>query len=408
MIVYKFGLIAAMALLSTDAQAHAGNPSLLQLHLTENAVRGDARLHVMDFRGAIPALARLSPNSTLEDVNAGRRAMADYVAKHIKITRNGASCAGEWALVGQAPDGMMRYTVEMPCKGELLRVRSTLFWEIDSQHRTVISISDGHGLTRSASLSPFLPEIEIILANAGLGATFFQFLKDGVIHIVAGVDHVFFVLGLLLLAGGLNRKTVFAITGFTLAHTLTLALSSLGALSVPSSVVEPVIGASIAYLGIESLLVGAYSRRLAFGFVATHAGVLLACLLGWLVFPVGVQVGLTIFAIGYSGWLANDVRERIDFRFAILPFVFGLVHGLGFAGPLQNLSLPTAPFVAALVGFNLGVEIGQICVIIFAAGIYRGLSQTAFGVPDNRKMELIAAWVLITVGAGWFLLRTLP
>ena len=137
-----------------------------------------------------------------------------------------------------------------------------------------------------------------------------RYLRLGFTHIVPyGLDHVLFVLGIFLLARQL-RPLLMQVTAFTVAHSLTLALSIFGVIAFPPSLVEPLIAISIAYVAIENLL----------------------------------------------------VRKLKPWRIGVV-FVFGLLHGLGFAGVLQELGLPRSELVTAVVTFNLGVEAGQLAVI---------------------------------------------
>ena len=149
-------------------------------------------------------------------------------------------------------------------------------------------------------------------AMGGL-ATFLSYIPTGFDHIVPlGVDHILFVLGLFFLSTHL-RPLIWQVSAFTLAHTITLALAALGYVTVPASIVEPLIALSIAYVAVEN-----------------------------------------IFLRTLSPW-----RPFIIFG-------FGLLHGLGFASVLAQFGLPAQNFVPALIGFNIGVEIGQLCVIAVA------------------------------------------
>ena len=140
-----------------------------------------------------------------------------------------------------------------------------------------------------------------------------DYLELGFIHILPrGLDHILFVLGLFLLSRRL-KPLLWQVTAFTVAHSITLALSIYGYIDLPSTVVEPAIALSIAYVGIENIL----TRQL-------HA---------WRV---------------------------------VIVFLFGLLHGMGFAGVLTELGLPESEFVTALVSFNIGVEFGQLAVITLA------------------------------------------
>jgi hypothetical protein len=161
-----------------------------------------------------------------------------------------------------------------------------------------------------------------------------QYLRLGFTHIVPkGLDHILFVLGLFLLNAGW-RILLLQISAFTLAHTLTLGLAMNGLVAARPSIVEPLIALSIAYVAIEN-----------------------------------------IFSAKLQPW-----------RIALV-FAFGLLHGLGFAGVLRELGLPSGQFIPALVAFNLGVEAGQLTVIsaaILAVGWWRST-------PSYRQRVVIPA-----------------
>ena len=167
------------------------------------------------------------------------------------------------------------------------------------------------GLVRGGASSP------AITLGGGDQATgwqsFMSYIPVGFDHILPkGLDHILFVLGLFFLSIHL-RPLIWQVSAFTLAHTVTLAMGALGLVNVPGSIVEPLIAASIVYVAVEN-----------------------------------------IFARGLTRW-----------RPAVI-FGFGLLHGLGFASVLGDFGLPEAQFVPALIGFNVGVELGQLTVIAMA------------------------------------------
>lgn len=173
----------------------------------------------------------------------------------------------------------------------------------------------------------------------------------GFTHIIpGGLDHVLFVLGLFLLASR-TRTLLLQISAFTLAHSVTLALAALGFVSVPSSIVEPLIAVSIAYIAIENLLTTSISK-----------------------------------------W-----------RLAIV-FAFGLLHGLGFAGALADLGISATDLPVTLVGFNVGVELGQLAVVLAAAIVMRLLPVAA----ENRRRYLTnpASAAIAAMGLFWAVDRT--
>ena len=199
------------------------------------------------------------------------------------------------------------------------------------------------GFLAGGELSEPLPRGEI--ATEGAGAVFLRYIVVGFEHIVPkGLDHILFVLGLFFFSLQL-RPILFQVTAFTLAHTITLALASLEIISVPASVVEPLIALSIVYVGFENVL----------GF--------------------------------------GSLRSR-----TALVFAFGLLHGLGFASVLGDVGIDPTRFITALVGFNIGVEFGQLAVIFAAfllVGYWFGRKdwyRARIAVPASLFIALIGAW----------------
>jgi HupE/UreJ protein len=170
-------------------------------------------------------------------------------------------------------------------------------------------------------------------------------------HIIPrGLDHIAFVLGLFFLSTGL-RPLLLQVTGFTIAHSLTLGLAMYGFVSVPAAIVEPLIAASIVYVALDNL----YARHLA------------------------------------------------PFRMLVV-CAFGLLHGLGFAAVLQEIHMPQESFAQALLLFNVGVELGQIAVIAGAfalVGAFRSRSWYSSGIAHPATMGIAG------VGAYWLLKRTI-
>ena len=179
-----------------------------------------------------------------------------------------------------------------------------------------------------------------------------QYLKLGITHIIPkGLDHILFVLGLFLLNTRL-RPVLLQVTAFTLAHSITLALTIYGVVSLSPSIIEPLIALSIAYVAIENLL----------------------------------------------------TSELRPWRVAVI-FGFGLLHGMGFAGVLGELGLPRSEFVTALVTFNLGVEVGQLTVIGLA---FVTVAQWSRKHSWYRLRVVVPASILIAaIGVYWTVQRLL-
>jgi len=179
---------------------------------------------------------------------------------------------------------------------------------------------------------------------------FRRFLVLGIQHIFTGYDHVAFLIGLMLL-GGTIAELVKIVTAFTVAHSLTLALAALGLLAPPARVIEPLIAASIVFVGAENL---------------------------W-----ALQRGAAPAALRHR-W--------------VLTFAFGLVHGFGFAAVLRELALPRSVLAAGLVSFNLGVECGQACIVVVALPLVRYLRRA-------RGFAAAASACVAALGGFWLLSR---
>jgi hypothetical protein len=176
-----------------------------------------------------------------------------------------------------------------------------------------------------------------------------QYLSLGYTHILPkGLDHILFVLGIFLLSP--HWKTMLLqVTAFTVAHSITLALSIYGVVSLPSRIVEPLIALSIAYVAIENLV----------------------------------------------------TRQLKPWRLALV-FMFGLLHGLGFAGVLRDLGLPREEFLTALVTFNLGVEGGQLTVIAIALAVVGACMKKGW---YRQRVVIPASVVIAAIGLYWTVTR---
>jgi hydrogenase/urease accessory protein HupE len=176
----------------------------------------------------------------------------------------------------------------------------------------------------------------------------------GVEHILKGFDHLFFVLGLLLIVPGWKRLAL-AITAFTIAHSITLALSVLGVIRVPVAPVEAVIALSVVFLAVE------YARQI-------H---------------------------GKAGWTAQKPW--------LISFSVGLLHGLGFASALREVGIPQEEIPTALVMFNVGVEAGQ---LLFVAIVLPVILLGALKIQTHRHWPRLAtAYIIGGISAYWFIQR---
>ena len=272
------------------------------------------------------------------------------------------------ALVGGEPVELTLETVAVPEVGntEVARISDVTLsaplppgpdglvfgWEAGLGPLVVrqVGVEDGYAaFLENGRLSDPIPRTGGV--EQGVGAAFAEYVGVGFDHIVPlGLDHILFVLGLFFLASHLP-PLLWQVSAFTAAHTVTLALGALGVVSVPGEIVEPLIAASIIYVGLENVL-----------------------------------------AKGLTPWRPFVV------------FGFGLLHGLGFASVLQDFGLGSSHFIAKLIGFNVGVEIGQLTVIA-AAFIALGWLFSKHGWYKTRVSAPISIGIAV-IALFWLLERT--
>ncbi len=219
---------------------------------------------------------------------------------------------------------------------------------------TLVRITFANGETRTAILDPSQNEWRAPPPDDFQGVAKSYFIIGGE-HILGGIDHLLFLAGLLIIAGGL-RRTLITVTGFTVAHSLTLALVALGLLRVSIPATEAVIALSIVFLATE---------------------------------------------------IARGDRSTIAWRRpAIVACAFGLVHGAGFAAALGEIGLPKSETLAALLFFNLGVEAGQIAIVATAfAAILAARQAALLRAPVGGNLVRLCGYALGIISAYWFVER---
>ncbi|NJD32319.1 MAG: HupE/UreJ family protein, partial [Gammaproteobacteria bacterium] len=231
---------------------------------------------------------------------------------------------------------------------------------------------------------------------------FRAFFGLGLEHVLSGVDHLAFLAALILLAGGFGRA-IWAATGFTLGHSLTLGLVAVGWLSPNTRAIEALIGFTVAFAAGEAFATRAgKSSRLGWATLALVAAVpVVARAAGLSVLPWAVVLGTAAFAL-CAGGLGGETSRRLA---PLLAAAFGLAHGAAFAGALIELDIPRGRLLTALLGFNLGVEAAQILALAVVASIALAASRLP-GSARARSLDYAAA-ALFAVGVYWYVGRSI-
>jgi len=238
---------------------------------------------------------------------------------------------------------------------------------------------------------------------SAVGSSLGSYVMLGIQHIGTGPDHLAFVLALILIAARFGEVAT-VITGFTVAHSITLAVAVLGLAKPDSREVGALVGLSIVLVAAENIfLLSGRPRSIPWLLASGLAAMALLSLLGVGGMGALTLVGMTLFTLCYFGLLRRASRPA-RLRFAIA-FAFGLVHGFGFAGFLIDVSLPTGRLVPALLGFNLGVEAGQLALVAALWPVLRDVAHLRHGRPHRILVEIGSA-ALCGVGMFWLLTRS--
>jgi hypothetical protein len=335
-------LLVLLVLACAPRVAHAHKPSDSQLHLVVDGARVVGRLDVAlrDLDAALGLDADGDGAITWGEVTAAQPRIAAYVDARLALSTDAGPCprtASAPALVDLSDGTYWAQPFTAACPGgrpRALTIHYALLFDIDAQHQALVHVDD-----RGASAQTLLVrDATPVTATLGAATSTATFVRAGVFHIWSGLDHILFLLCLVLPAvykrgqrGGHDAAAVSLravvievfeiVTAFTLAHSITLAIAAVGLVRLPSRFVE-------------------------------------------------TAIALSVFAAA-----ANNLVRAIDARWAVA-FALGLLHGFGFASGLVDLGLPSHELVGALLGFNVGVELGQAAIVLVAVPVLFALRRT--------------------------------
>jgi hypothetical protein len=359
-------LLVLLALCALPAFAHKASDSYLQIKVNGAAISGHWDVALRDIDFAIGLDANGDGQITWGEVLDRQTDISAWALSRLSLQRGG-SCSLQVSehLIDKYTDGayaVMRLVGTCPNASEALTLNYRLLFDLDDLHRGLLKLNLD-GVTHAAVLSPNQPALTWQSGETSRLKQFGQYVVEGVWHIWIGFDHILFLLALLLPAvlvyeakrwqgaatlGAALRQVVGVVTAFTLAHSVTLTLASLGWVSLPTRWVESVIAASVVLAAANNLFPLVQRRR-------------------WLV-----------------------------------AFVFGLIHGFGFASVLTELGLPQGALMLSLLGFNLGVEIGQLAIVaafLPAAYLLRNTSFYRKGIFKSGSV------ITAVVALFWFVER---
>jgi len=330
-------------------------------------------------------------------------ALGAYVARHLQLVAGETPCAataGPRAL--SAPPGRVIYEWRLGCPAAgALGIRSDLLLEVAPGHLHFARVTRDGAAPAERVLSEREPSWVLHGApGASASASLAAYVRLGVEHILGGADHLAFLLALLLLGGGL-ADVARLVTGFTVGHSLTLGIAVLGYVQPDRAAVEALIGLSIALVAAENVWLGGERTFVLPWTVATTLGLLaVSAAAGWGRVPAATLGGVALFALCYFV-LLRRVSRAGALRWGIA-FLFGLVHGFGFAAVLIEARLPTERLVPALFGFNAGVELGQLGMVALVWPAVRWIQTRS-----RLHLALVEAGsaAVLALGVFWFVSR---
>ena len=354
-------MLSAM-LCPAPARAHQGSVSYADVSIGAQAVDVTYDVAYEDWLLVLDVDSDGDGDVTTDEVTQHLPRLGASLRLRTAVIADGKPCPGEPAGGGvtsrlDAKFILVRMTYTCPAPIHALQLGINLFVREHPEHRTLARIVDRTQPTAGARQYVFgegIPMLEITRDAAALREppkrfeAARQFVGFGVEHIFTGYDHILFLLGLLLGAASF-RDLLKIVTSFTLAHTITLVLATLGYVTLGVRVVESVIALSIAWVAVENLVVREHRRR----------------------------------------W--------------VLAFVFGLVHGFGFSNVLREMSIPRAVLGWSLASFNLGVELGQVAIVSL---LYPAIAWSRRR-PWNDLLVQAASIVIGLMGLYWFVQRAL-
>ena len=368
-------LILIILIWSGKAAAHSSSNSYLTIFAPNNQLALRADIHLRDVDLIFDLDSNRDGQVTWGETQMRSSELSAWLEQGLHLSQSGEKCSlGKVDLqVSQLADGTYLSALWAPDCQRIndianadFTLRYSLIFQQDSLHRGLLKV-DLPNLQSSALLSPERPDAQVNRSESSALRVFGKYIIEGEWHIWIGIDHIVFLISLLLLAplqparmkitkwpGAKTARPVLldvfaVVTAFTIAHSITLCLTVMEWLTPPSDLVEQAIALSVVLASLNNLL-GVYSLK----------------------------------------------RWR-------LAFVFGLIHGFGFANVLLDLGLPIGALVAALGGFNLGVELGQLVIVLVFLSLAWFMRHTLF---YRWVVAAGGSFVIALLGVYWLLVRS--
>lgn len=339
----QVGILLLMCTWAAAAQAHVASNSFVVAHVDGRRITGSIEVAVRDVELAIGADSNRDGKVTWGELRASEPELARYVVQHFSLYSQGKACTLEFQAlqINDRVDGSYAWLpFSTSCLEDVrqLSIRYGLMDGIDPSHRGLLTLTAG-SVGQTAVLGGQNAQAAFAVYEPSNWRAFLDYLHAGIWHIWSGIDHLLFLISLLLPAVLLRKhghwqpvpqagpaliSTLKVVTAFTVAHSITLSLAALDIVRLPSRLTESVIAASIIVAALNNIFPLVTERR---------------------------------------AWIA---------------FAFGLLHGFGFASVLADMGLPHGARLISLLAFNLGIETGQLAVVFAVMPIVYVLRSRRF------------------------------
>lgn len=352
-------LIVLMAVFHASVFAHTTSQAYLQWDIKGATAVGNMEFSLIDLEHSVGIDADGDGAISWKDVNARRSDILAYINAGVTVKQDSRGCAlsmGDLMMSDTHGSLMLYVPVTANCPSDIthLDLNYSLFFNEDIRHHAIHTVAN-NGMTISRVSTHDNRNIELDFSGQSMMDGFIEFLKQGVWHIWIGLDHILFVVLLILsvenFLGSIPaekrrsqrwRQVLKTVTGFSIAHSITLTAATLNWVSLPSTWVESIIALSV----------------------------ILAAL--------------------------NVIFKWFNEKLWLFAFGFGLLHGFGFASVLNDLGLTQSDLVISLLAFNLGVEFGQIVIVLLALPVILFLSN----------MRTVGVYAQRVVASGVFMLAS--
>lgn len=405
------GCILLLLLLSPMSHAHNRSQSFSVWSIDGSEINGVFTIKTREVTRLL-ALEAQTLESAQSTVQVLPTVLKNHLQETVQVEVNGVLCALQDRPISlPAASGYLRASLNFRCAASLgnteYRLQVDSFFTLAPSHVHYARFTANSGAASEYLFTDAVRQQGLKPADLAVSQSIYhsvnRYTALGVAHIFGGLDHIAFLIALLLLTRR-PKEVLWLVSGFTLGHSITLSLAATGWITPDNRTVEALIGFSIALVAAENIGSKTASNQvIALCFSLGLLIMFVVSLLWGIGLAALTSAGLILFTVSYLPQ-ANDDYSARSLR-PMLTLAFGLIHGFGFAQVLTEIGLPSTALWPALLGFNLGVEIGQLVIVGIIGLAAYGIRQCLAGRHSMRVLDTASA-ILCGWGLYWFIARS--